>query len=237
MEHLWNQDSISFMTIHTLRSWRRLLKKSQGNHGWTFTMRRLHKRSASKSLLMVKWMGICPCGPFKKTSHKRKRQCQIYDCIVFHNDGQGPLLTKKTSVDQFLARGVVLCLDENGPARTGHYCGGWLKDKVTYASTHFIGVDEAKNVYDASPGHWGFWPEMLLPFFQSTELPQGGFWWQLAIQLPGGRGEFIKVQYYRLAEAIRRFMLDFMRAYKKEWGLVQRSCLKKSAHGLLCVPV
>jgi len=141
--------------------------------------------------------------------------------------GKGPFLAKEATVRQFLSPGVTICRDEKGPAQTGHNCWGWLKDKMSYASTHFVGLDGAKNVYSASPGHWGFWPEMVLPYFQKTLPPQGGFWWQLAIQLPGGRTEFFNVQYYQVAEAVRKFMFDFMKAYKKEWGLVQAQLPQK----------
>jgi hypothetical protein len=128
-------------------------------------------------------------------------------------------------VKLFQEFGVSICQTPQGLKPNGVYCGGWLGDKITYASTHYLGIDSAGWVYDSSPGAWGFWPEMLLPNHQSPGkvLPKqdkfGGFWWQIAVQLPGDRDAFVKGHYYKIAEAVRSFLIPFMGGYKKSWGL------------------
>jgi len=145
-------------------------------------------------------------------------------------NGKGPLLKKMDTVKLFQEVGVGLCKDtDNNPVSNGVFCGGWFGDKLTYATTHFLGIDSDKWIYDASPGHWGFWPEMMLPNHQKPgkTLPKmdefGGFWWQLAIQLPEGRDLFVKTHYYNIGAAVRKFLIGFFTEYskkgKKHWGV------------------
>lgn len=137
--------------------------------------------------------------------------------------GNGPLLSQATIKQQFQAAGDGLCRSTTGEVvNNGHYCLGWLNDKITYAATHFIGIDKSNHVFQSSPGAYGFWPELLLPSSNEafpSAVPRG-FWWQLAMQLPGAKEQFFTVQFYQLAEAIRGYVFKLMDAYHASWGKV-----------------
>lgn len=140
--------------------------------------------------------------------------------------GHGTLLKKPETVERFRAVGVNLCRSMTGQSvNGGSPCNGWLSDKIGYASTHFTGIDASKRIYRASPGIYGFWPEMILPE-PGALLPNkapNGFWWQLAIQLPGRTTTFISGNYGKVVEAIRGFFFMFFDHYERSWGVVMQA--------------